>query len=381
MPPPSATATPTESGSSAAGSPFGIMPALPPLDFEADISCSGLIGPADPVAIVQLRGSDDLVLRDYADVAHPRTACTFGWTPGQQGSQPLEILDARHIVIVWGGRELWYAVVGLPEVRYRWFALPDLPQTPDLSWPPEFVAVSPNLDQVLWVSHSADDLTSGYGTTEVHVTTASGDRTVVSHADLLPGFCGASPSWGMYTRTGEHALVRTGEGGSQFTHLFVLEGETPVLSIQPPDGGWSMGSWPGAAIWSPTSETLYYTQGGDVWRWAPGADPVIYLPGVSWLSATMTPDGTHLAYEVQNPDDSHSVYLVDLAGDGAPHQIGKGPRIRPRFVNNTQLWYETGSSGGCVPGPEEPQPLIYNLADGSESPSILDSVWNVWPGT
>lgn len=150
------------------------------------------------------------------------------------------------------------------------------------------------------------------------------------------------------------------------------------MSVVPPSGGWPQGGWPAVAVWSPSSETLFYRQGGDVWRWksAHGANP--YLPDVNWYFPTMTPDGSRLAYSVLRPDGLHDVYLIDLAQGGTPERIGEARNL-PVFLNGAQLWYMSEGQGVCGHGTD--QPLIYNITDGSESPSIIDRVMHVWPAT
>jgi hypothetical protein len=49
------------------------------------------------------------------------------------------------------------------------------------------------------------------------------------------------------------------------------------------------------------------------------------------------------------------------------------------FLNPTQLWYRSDLQGPCGPGGN--LPLIYDVGDGSEAPSIIDFVGSVWPST
>ena len=58
--------------------------------------------------------------------------------------------------------------------------------------------------------------------------------------------------------------------------------------------------------------------------------------------------------------------------------IGEG-RTLPAFLNDRQLWYISLGQGMCGPGVD--QPLIYSLTDGSEAPSVIDSVIATWPAT
>jgi hypothetical protein len=114
----------------------------------------------------------------------------------------------------------------------------------------------------------------------------------------------------------------------------------------------------------------------------PGSQPEKFLAGVDWLQPTISPDGAHMAYSVLRPNSVlHDVYLIDLAHETAPHKIGAGARKLPVFVNSTQLWFKSeGNDHGCIGGENE-RPLIYNIVDGSEAPSIISQVMNVWPAT
>lgn len=59
--------------------------------------------------------------------------------------------------------------------------------------------------------------------------------------------------------------------------------------------------------------------------------------------------------------------------------VGNGNRTLPVFLNSTQLWFKSERQGPCGPGGN--QPLIYDLTDRSESPSIIDMPEAVWPAT
>jgi hypothetical protein len=160
--------------------------------------------------------------------------------------------------------------------------------------------------------------------------------------------------------------------------LIVLEGNKQVLSVVPPGTGWPKGSQPEMAVWSPMSETLFYRQNGDVWRWTQAAGAQRYLPGVNWYYPTFTPSGSHLAYAVPRSDGLHDIYLIDVARGASP-QLLKSARNFPVFLNATQLWYWSEVQGICGPGLNHP--LVYDITDGSEAASIVESVTAVWPAT
>ena len=138
------------------------------------------------------------------------------------------------------------------------------------------------------------------------------------------------------------------------------------------------------ALWSPTSATLYYRQGGNVWRWTDGAEPELFLPDLNWVQPTISSDGAHLAYSVLRPDGAlHDTFLVDLTAAGAPspRKIGDGARKLPRFLNATQLWFMSeGEDHGCI-GAEAERALIYDIVDFLEFNSIIEQPISVWPAT
>jgi hypothetical protein len=360
---PTATATPTPGPPVSSDATFSLLPVDEPAWFEPASSCDGPIGPSDPVAVVELLGPANApttsVMRDYADPENPRSVCVIG-------ERVVQLIDARHIVVTACGGDQGPcadAVVDLPEAEYHWFSLPQSPNT----WS-SFVAVSPGLDEVAWTSSLGD----GTGR-KVHLTTAAGDTVV---ADLLAvgGRCGTPDDSreGAYTHSG-HGLFILDVPSPQDAVFLVYGDGHEALSFRPPDAA------PTMPLWSPVGETLYYSRAGDVWRWTARGGPEVFIHGVQWRYPTITPDGRHLAYAVPRDDGlGHDVYLVDLADGSDPKLIGHG-RTFPAFLNDTQLFYMSEEEAVCGPGID--QPLIYNVTDASESPSIIQRVNAVWPAT
>jgi hypothetical protein len=373
---PLATSVPTPMDQPPASSTasFDLLPTEQPADFEGQIACTGPIGTSDPVAVVWLTVEDPavewpLVLRDYSDWTNPRTACTFVNVGVEQ------LIDAHHVVI--SSSDAKYAVVDLPEVKFHWFALPP--------WSEEsystFIAVSPQMDQVAWLQERPSQDSEMSTTRELHITTATGDTVVASLTDQPTGFCGApldSSKRGAYSRSGEHLyFLDQGFSGAADYSLRVLEDLTTVLPVMPPSGGWPDGEHPAMAVWSPRSEALYYRQGETVWQWTPTEGVDSFLPGVSWSSPTITPDGKTLAYWLPGSDGTGEVYLADLEDGASSRLIGRA-RGAPVFLNDAQLWYRSATvDHGCIG--VEGQPTVYNVLDGSEAPSVIESVRHVWP--
>lgn len=363
--------TPTDNLPTPSEGPIDLRPVEPPAAFSGKITCTGPIGPSDAVALVWLTTSDTagantLVMRDYADWTHPRTACEF------VNVQIVQLIDSQHVVIE--GAEGKFAVVDLPEVAFHWFAVP--PFTVD-TWT-TFIAMSPKLDEVAWLKERAGESAT---MREIHITTAAGDTVVASLPDQLTGFCGTpldGSKRGAYSPTGEHLFVLDqGHESAADYSLRVFAGATTVLAVVPPSGGWPEGDYPAMAVWSPTSETLYYRQGNTVWRWTSDDGVEAFLPGVRWSSPTISPNRRHLAYWIPGRDEIGAIYLLDLGSGSSPRLIAQS-RTAPVFLNDAQLWYRSsGSGGGCVT--EVAGPTIYNIIDGSIDPSIIEAVRGVWP--
>jgi hypothetical protein len=332
--------------------------------------CTGDIGPSDPVAAVYLKAKPDefdpVVLRDYADLAKPRTVCTID-------DRLVQLIDARHIVIEGCGpdEDCAMAVVDLPEATYHWFRLPETAGTYA-----EFRAVSPDLSELVWTSTRSRD---GAGR-RVHLTTADGDRTV---ARLLPvgGRCGSPEDsrQGAFSASGEHYYVLDVPTASA-TVLLAMAHEERRFSLRPPRDGWSMGAEPAMAVWASNDEALYYRRKGDIWRWSEATGPQKFLEGVSWRHPSFTPDGRFLAYSVPRPDGLRNVYLLDMSAGTPPKLVGR-KRTQPVFLNNAQLWFLTQGNESCAGGPNEPQPMIYDVRDGSEASSVIRFPVAVWPAT
>ncbi|HVS05123.1 MAG TPA: hypothetical protein VHK65_03035 [Candidatus Dormibacteraeota bacterium] len=339
---------------------FDLLPPAQPPAVGLGITCSRSIGVSDSVAIVQLHGGTT-VLRDYADIAQPVTACSFGKT--QYG---LVLIDAQHVIVPSGSN--LYAVVDLPQVRIHWFQLPGTQVA-------TFLAIAPDLGTVAWLSA---DLAAN--TDQIHLTTHTGDKVVASLPNPHGGRCGGPDDSKIagYSRSGKHLFILD-QPIPNLNSLLVLEGDKVALRLAPDSRPWSSGAQPAFAVWSSTSETLYYRKDANIWNWTSASGPQNFLPGVSWDYPTISSDGLHVAFAVQEKNDLHTVSLLDLPPASRPLQIGNGNRTLPAFLNARQLWFKSESPGPCGSGGN--QPLVYDLSDHSESPSIVDSPVSVWPAT
>jgi len=334
----------------------GVLPSLP--------TCPGTIGDRDPVAIVTLQGGA-VALRDFANPSAPISVCAI-----PVSTIPIQLIDSRHLVISGNAAGL-YAVVDLPSVTLHWFQLPSSATTYTT-----LVSIAPGLDAVVWMSFEKSGVAE-----QVHLTTAAGDSVLASLPSRGPGRCGSpeDSKQGAFASGGDAIFVLPQDDPGQRS-LFVSDRERPLFQILPPAGSfWSGRSAPAMAVWAPTGSTLYFRQGGDVWRWTRAGGSVRLLPGVAWYYPTIAPDGRHIAYAVVRGDGFHDVYLLDVMSGAEPTRIGLGARTLPQFLTSTLLWYRADSTGICGPGGAEG--LVYDLSDKSESPSAIRGVTGAWPAT
>lgn len=361
--PPTASPSPLPAGDLGFLRHAGAIPATAESQVRA-ISCSGQIGASDPVAIVQLH-TGGMVLRDYANIAAPRTVCGLG-----SAAYGMTLIDAHHILVV--GEATLYAVVDVPAIHARWFELPNANNVFST-----LVAVSPRLDEITYLSFATDK-----DVDDVHVASRTGDRIVASLPNPHAGRCGSPEDSlpGGYSTDGGAAYVLD-QPTPTLNSLLVLSSGAKALLIAPQSvqAQWTLGQQPAMALWSPATQTLYYRKAGSVYTWTSQDGEKTFLRGISWYYPTISADGRYLAYATLRPDGAtHNVYLIDLAAGATPKLIGQ-QRTIPVFLNSRQLWYKTEGQGVCGPGASAPR--VYDVGQGAEAASIIDAVYSVWPTT
>lgn len=308
------------------------------------------------LALVTLRGSNNIVVRDITDINHPKTVSTLGQLSGPQFVS---------------GTELSYSN-GSGLVRTP---LAGSPTTPVEQSPPIAFAWSPDGAGVAYVVQTDSGL-------DVHLLTAGGDRLLggtpsqgVGGCETIAG-CAIANSLDFrlsYSPDGKSiSLVFNGFGGPVF-RIWSLDGKV----IRSSDAQKATMS-----VWS--GDALYFRDPAGVQVWRDGADSQ-FLPGVAWIKPQASRGGGQLVYAARDSSGWAHIYVVNTA----TRQVSEimTARTNPIFLTSRYIWYQ--GERACVAadacGSQPPlHPLsgktyIYDLQNGTEAESIITNVYDVWP--
>ena len=352
-PSPSASSSPSPLFTLTPGQ-FGHLPAASPATLKAPlpISCAGNVGDTDPLAVVTIRGRPGEFLRDYADPTNPHNFCSFG-----AGVLVAEILDPHHVLI----QSPAPAVVELPSG-----------QVFEMGISGKLVAVGPDLSQVLWVSRTNPPT--------LHDSWDAGDVTIQQYPPFGKpcGDADTTSSSGAFSRDGRYGYALWDQGPTTPTYLNVVGNRAQAFALPPPAAGWGPQGGPRMAVWSPTSNRLYYEQQGNLWTWTPTRGVSQLKSGLKWIDPAISPDGKRIAYAVRGADGLSIVHVMDAATGTDQGTVSSEGRKRPFFLTNDLIWLK-GDERGCTVNLRTV--FVYDLRDQTETQSSLDQVWATWPST
>jgi hypothetical protein len=312
--------------------------------------------------LVALKAVGSLVIRDITDLAHPRTVQTFA-----AGS---DVQEAGNIPQFVSASEISYFSHGTAQPgNLQDFAFVRTP----LSGSRKTVVARPCLDSV-GGSWNPDGTAMTYGATRqgdtyLHIVTRGRDRIVDSFA--WDGGPYGPPTSPRYSTDGSY--ISWVGFGSFPTHVWTSDGKLAMASDP---------SSVKLALWS--GDVLYIDGAKGIEKWRAGAIS-LFLPGVHWVDAGSSPAGGQIVYTVRAADGTGHVMIVDLT-TGSTREIGRS-RAYPRFLTANLLWYSqerrcapTDPAGACTGKTiATGNTFVYDLQRGTESPSIVKAVFDVWP--
>jgi hypothetical protein len=351
------------------------IPSPTPCPSPTPLSSFAASTPSDrTLALVTLRGSDQVVVRDITDINHPSTIATLS----------LRIAGGPSIVEY---HEPTF--VNANEVTFNDNGLMRMP----ISGSPRVQAavVCPNPLRFAW-SRDGRSLTYLAGIIE----TTQGSETLKLEWHLINGgadrVIGTAPGWRLgvdfggwdvydyrvaFSPDGSYlSLVENFVGAADF-QIRRMDG-TLVTQIK------SAGNWaadPTMSVWS--GSTLYFRDSQGVEAWKDGT-VTPFLPGVAWIRPNASPTGGQITYAVLGTDGLPHVYLVDT-GTRKVVQVTNTAAADPVFLSARHVWY-TGLQLCNPPGSCAYTTLqltgktyIYDLQAGSETQSRITAVFDIWP--
>jgi hypothetical protein len=314
--------------------------------------------------LVTLRGSNQLVVRDITDIAHPTTVSTLG------SIREPEFVSATDVSSIdWRD--------GQDENRLMRMPLSGNPTTIVTKACQGIIgfAWSPDGTTAAYVADVTDYET--YYASELHLVSGGQDRVVSSMPFLLGGCetrsCGDRSDIRLsYSPDGMFISLVQSFGGPNF-RLWTSDGK--LLKSNEPHLSYGMSAWSGGS--------LYFVSSSGVAAWHNGVVSS-FLPGVSWLRPKGSPAGGQIVYAARDQSGWAHTYLVDT-GSGKVREL-KAAREEPVFLTSRYIWYQGERScvavDQCDPGllvVPNGKTYIYDLQTGTETESMITGVADVWP--
>jgi hypothetical protein len=307
--------------------------------------------------LVSLSGGFDFVVRDITDINHPFTVSSLG---SQVNWASRFVNDAELSSTADGSLGL----VRMP--------LSGAPKTVVSACGSMTFAWSPDGTAAAYLRPNADPKLQ-----DLHIVSGGRDRVV----DSMPGLyfsvgCedrGCADTWDirlLYSPDGAYISYVQLLPVSVF-RIWTSSGKR-LKSID--------GSSATMSVWS--GNTFYWRDDKGVEMWRDGTQSLL-VPGVRWIRPKASQAGGQIVYETRDPGNSTPhVFLFDTATAKARELVQS--RSEPAFLTSRFVWYlgerPCKTSDPCVVGPTiTTAPYIYDLQAGSESQSIITTVWDVWP--
>ena len=316
--------------------------------------------------LVRLRGSQSYVVRDVTDIAHPFTVGTPDQLDGPQFVSASDLSSRSYFdenallrMPLRGSPRLVVAQGCRGMIAFAW---------------------NPSGTAAAYVT----DLSDGPGS-QLHLI-ANGRNEVVAAMPSVPwgvdcaGNCADFvDSRLLYSQNGNYVSLVQNWGGP-ILRIWTSAGKL-LKSI---DGGGIAGSkLPTMSVWS--GNTLYYRDAKGVESWSEGVEKTV-LPGVSWIRPTASAAGGSIVYEVRDAAGTPNVYLLDTA-TGTARLLARS-RSEPAFLTGRYVWWQ--QERPCISSDPYPcgtvftsvptrRTFVYDLQDQTETESLIDAVFDVWP--
>jgi hypothetical protein len=312
------------------------------------------------LALVTLRGSNVIVVRDITDIAHAKTVGNLGQIPAPQ-------FASGSLITYADGTDMWSEPVGGSATRMP----PPFPGIGAFAW-------SPDGNTLVFV-HGEASAPSG---SDVTLWQNGGFTPLGSIPFLGGGGCESIsgctlPNWLdyrlLYSPDGAQISLVINSFGASVFRVWSADGK---LLKSDDSSGVTMSAWSG--------KVLYFRDANGVSAWRDGTIST-FLPGVAWIKPSASPAGGMLVYSVRDSDGWAHTYVVDTA-TASTRELKKA-RTSARFLTSRYIWYQAERDcqpeDQCGPSPAihplSGKTYIYDLQDGTEAESIITDLYDVWP--
>lgn len=371
------TASPTATPTAATATPSGPSPFPSPTSggptppAPATVKCSSPIAEFATLALVTLRNTKGVIVRDISNVSKPVSRCVISGA----GANFFRFVNVNHIS---------YTVTSAEGTGALY--LVDLPgQRTSL------VRAWTNEGSLYWVyAWSADGTTLTYLSSNGdkvawHLLSAAGDVTL-SNLGSIPGRgVDANNDDAMvgFSADGKYvALEQT------FTTAAGAPGQPPFQIVRVSDHKLVYSRADGTmATWARRGATLYYRTKAGVESWDPTTGTkIVTFQGFRWIHPWPSADGKRIAYVDVDNVGYHYPGYVQLS-DGQAIRVRSRPATGAAFLNSRLMWYaeEAACSGPTACGLGEPKltgrTYIYDVVARTESVSIISALFDSWPHT
>jgi hypothetical protein len=314
------------------------------------------------LALVSLRGSNRIVVRNVTDISHPKTLSTVLDTLSEP--QFVSATELSGIDFAVQSSLIRMPLAGSPKTLVT--------RSSGLIG---YFAWSPDGTSLVYLTQSKSGMA-------LHQLTAGEDRVLGS----MP----AVPGVGCETLQGCVAL----ENNWDFRLDYSPDGATISLVEQVLNVSafriWSAGGKVLASsdsqsrfmsVWS--GRTLYFRDASGVEAWRDGVVSA-FLPGVAWVRPKAFPNGGQIVYAARDAQGWTHTYAVDTTTRKVREL--KKARSSPVFLTSRYVWYR--GERACVaadhclagyPVIASEKTYIYDLQDGTEAESVITGVYDVWP--
>lgn len=310
--------------------------------------------PSSPcLALVTLRGSDSVVVRDITDIKHPKTVASLGAIQGPQ------FVSATTVS--------YTTDTGLVRAP-----VPGSPKTLVAAQAKGFYAWSPDGKTAAYLTSSIN----GPDTTmQLHLVSNGNDRQVSS----MPGppavyGCesqACADGWDFHLAySPDGRFISWAQNVRYVFRMWTAGG----VNVTPTTPFIEMTVWSGANFYFQDSKGIEVLRDGVI---------STFLPRVEWIRPKASPGGGQIVYETRDAAGLARTFIVDTR-TAKVRALGKF-RAEPAFLTSRYIWYQGERSctatDQCLPGSSisTGKTYIYDLLDGTETESIVTRVFDVWP--